>query len=105
MTLFGIERNTDSLDPQSVVERFRTEAAARRWREGGKVDGKWPKAYADPSNNHHRVRELFETPAGSRITERRVREYLSLYRGSSHAPRTGADARASIIRSEGASLP
>ena len=48
---YGIEQSTDMRCPRTVVKKFRSENALRKWMQGG---GNFTYADPDSARNHHR---------------------------------------------------
>ena len=95
--IIGVERTTDRRYPETRIERFRSEAQARRWlAQGGGYA--WPGAANEAlpayrQNWHHRQRMAYAMPPGYRLPKGTADEqYLDVWRNharevSREAPR------------------
>ena len=103
--IYGIEQTTDSRYPETKIRRFGGKKAALEWAKGGGGfawdGGARHDIPSQQQNWHHRLRDIYEMPAGWRPpSPSQQREYCRKWEGTSKRVSL-ADAIASAVRNDG----
>jgi hypothetical protein len=101
MATYGIEQSTDMRAPQTRIIRFRSKAAALKWRDerGGELTHDDPEA---ARNWHHTFRSVYVTTEG--LPSRKAMEAMAFRESTSMYPKTMQDIMARMIFMRGAEV-
>lgn len=98
MATYGIEQSTDLRNPQTKIIRFRSKAAALKWRDAKNGE----MTHADPAaaRNYHRTfRSVYATTES--LPSRKAMEDMAFRESTSMYPRRAEDIMARILFSRG----